>query len=160
MPVLFSMERRSSPRAPLPCLPYSCSPSASSIQSDTCARFTPTNRIPSLASKSWRISSRLNLSASCTLIINPQHVLSLRLILYWKQALPSGSSCIGKDSPLCPVQKPYYCGDKIQTSGLSATRTLLGLAPVLSTRASAAHHRESISACQPANLGAANDEVT
>jgi hypothetical protein len=34
---------------------------------------------------------------SCTLIIHRQHALPFGLILCWKQASASGSSCIGKD---------------------------------------------------------------
>ena len=48
------------------------------------------------------------------------------------------------------AQKPYYF--EIRNSHVRAvftTAALFGLAPMRSTRASAAHHRESISACQP-----------
>jgi hypothetical protein len=41
-----------------------------------------------------------------------------------------------------------------------ATTALLGLAPVRSTRASAANHREGISACRHDDLGVANGKVT
>ena len=48
------------------------------------------------------------------------------------------------------AQKPYYF--EIRNSHVSAvfiTTALFDLAPMCSTRASATHHRESISACQP-----------
>ncbi len=56
-----------------------------------------------------------------------------------------------KSSPaLDEIPKPYYCGGKkTHVSAVVATTALFGLAPMRSTRASAAHHRESISACQP-----------
>ncbi len=56
-----------------------------------------------------------------------------------------------KSSPaLDDIPKPYYCGGKkTHVSAVVATPALFGLAPMHSTRASAAHHRESISACQP-----------
>jgi hypothetical protein len=41
-----------------------------------------------------------------------------------------------------------------------ATTALLGFAPVRSARASAANHRESISACRHDDLGEANGKVT
>jgi hypothetical protein len=48
------------------------------------------------------------------------------------------------------IPKPYYCGTKKpHVSAVFITTTLFGLAPMRSTSASAAHHRESISACQP-----------
>src|ERR1039457_1467317 len=53
----------------------------------------------SLAFRKASICSRFSFSASCTLVVNPQHATRSRLILYWKLPPPSGSSCIGKDSP-------------------------------------------------------------
>src|SRR5664280_3249696 len=53
--------------------------------------------MPSLAFRKASICSRFSFSASCTLVVNPQHAICSRLILYWKLSSPSGSSCIGKD---------------------------------------------------------------
>src|ERR1019366_9045457 len=53
--------------------------------------------MPSLAFRKASICSRLSFSASCTLVVNPQHATRSRLILCWKLPPPSGSSCIGKD---------------------------------------------------------------
>src|ERR1017187_7104572 len=53
--------------------------------------------MPSLAFRKASICSRFSFSASCTLVVNPQHATRSRLILYWKLPPPSGSSCIGKD---------------------------------------------------------------
>src|ERR1022692_1905234 len=55
--------------------------------------------MPSLASRKASICSRFSFSAWCTLVVNPQHAICSRLILYWKPPPPSGSSCIGKDYP-------------------------------------------------------------
>ena len=92
--------------------------------------------------------------------INPQHALSLRLILYWKQALPSGSSCVGQDSLLMPVKNRTIVKVSSRRRCRLSTTALLGLAPVRSARASAANHRENISACQHDDLGVANRNVT
>src|SRR5664279_5460936 len=54
--------------------------------------------MPSLAFRKASICSRFSFSASCTLVVNPQHAICSRLILYWKLPPPSGSSCIGQDS--------------------------------------------------------------
>src|SRR5664279_6424265 len=54
--------------------------------------------MPSLAFRKASICSRFSFSASCTLVVNPQHATRFSLILYWKLPPPSGSSCIGKDS--------------------------------------------------------------
>src|SRR5208337_251281 len=63
----------------------------------TCCRFSPRKWISSLAWRNAAIPFRLNFSASCTLIIHPQHACILqahlvletdpcfRLILYWKR---------------------------------------------------------------------------
>ena len=40
-------------------------------------------------------------------------------------------------------QKPYYCGSKNSHQRCFTTTALLGLAPALSTRASAAHRKTS-----------------
>src|ERR1019366_1740395 len=56
--------------------------------------------MPSLAFRKASICSRSSFSASCTLVVNPQHATRSRLILCWKLPPPSGSSCIGKDSQL------------------------------------------------------------
>src|ERR1035441_8973209 len=56
--------------------------------------------MPSLAFRKASICSRFSFSASCTLVVNPQHATRSRLILYWKLPPPSGSSCIGKDFTL------------------------------------------------------------
>src|SRR5664280_1582172 len=55
--------------------------------------------MPSLAFRKASICSRFSFSASCTLVVNPQHATRSRLILCWKLPPPSGSSCIGQDSP-------------------------------------------------------------
>src|ERR1035438_4756071 len=59
--------------------------------------------MPSLAFRKASICSRFSFSASCTLVVNPQHATRSRLILYWKLPPPSGSSCIGKDSHSTPT---------------------------------------------------------
>src|ERR1035438_10537051 len=53
--------------------------------------------MPSLAFRKASICSRFSFSASCTLVVNPQHATRSRLILCWKLSSPSGSSCIGRD---------------------------------------------------------------
>src|SRR5664279_3638670 len=70
--------------------------------------------MPSLAFRKASICSRYSFSASCTLVVNPQHATRSRLILYWKLSSPLGSSCIGKDSPLrrplpCVIIISLYC---------------------------------------------------
>src|SRR5664279_6456041 len=78
--------------------------------------------MPSLAFRKASICSRFSFSASCTLVVNPQHATRSRLILYWKLPPPSGSSCIGKD---CGAQetgwivilndhgnREEHCGDR------------------------------------------------
>src|ERR1035438_10150225 len=40
--------------------------------------------MPSLAFRKASIYSRFSFSASCTLVVNPQHATRSRLILYWK----------------------------------------------------------------------------
>src|SRR5664279_49591 len=49
--------------------------------------------MPSLAFRKASICSRFSFSASCTLVVNPQHATRSRLILYWKR-LSSHSSGI------------------------------------------------------------------
>jgi hypothetical protein len=49
--------------------------------------------------------------------------------------------------------KPYYFGSKNPDVRAVFTTALLGLASVLSTRASAAKHRQLISACRRDELG-------
>src|SRR5664280_142486 len=56
--------------------------------------------MPSLAFRKASICSRFSFSASCTLVVNPQHATRSRLILCWKLPPPSGSSCIGQDYDL------------------------------------------------------------
>src|ERR1035438_8870292 len=56
--------------------------------------------MPSLASRKASICCMFSFSASCTLVVNPQHAICSRLILYWKLPPPSGLSCIVKDSGL------------------------------------------------------------
>src|ERR1017187_8664495 len=56
--------------------------------------------MPSLAFRKASICSRFSFSASCTLVVNPQHATRSRLILCWKLPPPSGSSCIGIDCRL------------------------------------------------------------
>src|ERR1039457_4255029 len=43
--------------------------------------------MPSLAFRKASICSRFSFSASCTLVVNPQHATRSRLILYWKRLL-------------------------------------------------------------------------
>jgi hypothetical protein len=62
--------------------------------------------------------------------------------------------------PIDAVQKPYYGESRNKRRRRLATTALPGLAPVRSTRASAATHRESISPCRHADLGVANGKVT
>src|ERR1039457_7246296 len=64
--------------------------------------------MPSLAFRKASICSRFSFSASCTLVVNPQHATRSRLILYWKLPPPSGSSCIGKDCRLTVGQIVEY----------------------------------------------------
>jgi hypothetical protein len=56
--------------------------------------------------------------------------------------------------------KPYYFGSKNPHVSAVFTKALLGLASVRSTRASAASHRQLISACRRDELGVANRNVT
>src|ERR1035437_9201431 len=63
--------------------------------------------MPSLAFRKASICSRFSFSASCTLVVNPQHAICSRLILYWNRPPPSGSSCIGKDSQLLLPSPPF-----------------------------------------------------
>src|SRR5208337_2704040 len=77
----------------------------------TCCRFSPRKWISSLAWRNAAIPFRLNFSASCTLIIHPQHACILqahlvletdpcfRLILYWKR-LESSLPCPRAPHPL------------------------------------------------------------
>jgi hypothetical protein len=70
--------------------------------------------------------------------------------------LPNKSS-----SPIDAAQKPYYCGSKNSHFRAVMPRlALLGRAPARSARASAANHRESISACQNDDSVIANSNVT
>jgi hypothetical protein len=55
---------------------------------------------------------------------------------------------ISSRSALDTTQKPYYFGIKNPRVSAVFTTALLGLASVRSTRASAASHRQLISACQ------------
>src|SRR5664280_2238626 len=64
--------------------------------------------MPSLAFRKASICSRLSFSASCTLVVNPQHATCSRLILCWKLPPPSGSSCIGKDFAYTWAGAPLY----------------------------------------------------
>src|SRR5664279_988368 len=48
--------------------------------------------MPSLAFRKASICSRFSFSASCTLVVNPQHAIRSRLISYWTLPPPSGSS--------------------------------------------------------------------
>src|SRR5665811_2528842 len=56
--------------------------------------------MPSLAFRKASICSRLSFSASCTLVVNPQHATHSRLILYWKRGCAtskwrsSGAACL------------------------------------------------------------------
>ena len=56
--------------------------------------------------------------------------------------------------------KPYYFGSKHPHVSAVFTTALLGLASVRSTRATAANHRQLISACRRDELGVANSNVT
>src|SRR5664280_2210502 len=64
--------------------------------------------MPSLAFRKASICSRFSFSASCTLVVNPQHATCSRLILCWKLPPPSGSSCIGKDFAYTWAGAPLY----------------------------------------------------
>jgi hypothetical protein len=61
--------------------------------------------------------------------------------------------CRSVSLSLDTAQKPYYCGSKNSHQRRLATTALLGLAPARSTRASAANHGKSISACPRDDLG-------
>src|SRR5664280_3413127 len=84
--------------------------------------------MPSLAFRKASICSRFSFSASCTLVVNPQHATRSRLILYWKLPPPSGSSCIGKDSPFRLIlywkrlTLPFF-DHKVYSVGLLGTKT-------------------------------------
>ena len=56
--------------------------------------------------------------------------------------------------------KPYYFGNKNPHVSAVFTTALLDLASVRSTRATAANHRQLISACRRDELGVANSNVT
>jgi hypothetical protein len=56
--------------------------------------------------------------------------------------------------------KPYYFGSKNPDVSAVFTTALLDLASVRSTRATAANHRQLISACRRDELGVANSNVT
>ncbi len=56
--------------------------------------------------------------------------------------------------------KPYHSGSKNPHASAVFTTVLLGLAPARSTRASAANHRKSISACPHDDSVIANGNVT
>ena len=56
--------------------------------------------------------------------------------------------------------KPYYFGSKNPYVSAVFTTALLDLASVRSTRATAANHRQLISACRRDELGVANSNVT
>src|SRR5664279_4328162 len=64
--------------------------------------------MPSLAFRKASICSRFSFSASCTLVVNPQHDTRSRLILCWKLPPPSGSSCIGQDCPFASLLNSSY----------------------------------------------------
>src|ERR1700683_2070979 len=85
---------------------------------------------------------------------------------------PSGSSCVGNKSSFQAHlalektrsrrgAKTVLMWEQVSTRQrrLAAT-ALLGLAPARSTRASAANHRKSISACRPDDSVIANESVT
>src|ERR1039458_9336547 len=82
--------------------------------------------MPSLAFRKASICSRFSFSASCTLVVNPQHATRSRLILYWKLPPPSGSSCIGKD---CAHRWGAACGSKVSLLDAVAERFAPGLSP-------------------------------
>src|SRR5580693_8762248 len=56
--------------------------------------------------------------------------------------------------------KPYYFESRNPHVSAVFTTALLGLASVRSTRATAANHRQLISACRRDELGVANSNVT
>ena len=66
----------------------------------------------------------------------------------------------GYQKNLDAAQKSYYCGNKNPHVSAVFTTALLGLAPARSTRASAANHRKSISACRRDDSVTANGNVT
>ena len=66
------------------------------------------------------------------------------------------SSCSALDT----APKPYYFGSKNPHVSAVFTTALLDLASVRSTRATAANHRQLISACRRDELGVANSNVT
>jgi hypothetical protein len=55
--------------------------------------------------------------------------------------------------------KPYYFGSKNPHVSAVFTTALLDLASVRSTRATAANHRQLISACRRDELGVANSDI-
>src|SRR5664280_1312095 len=57
--------------------------------------------MPSLAFRKASICSRFSFSASCTLVVNPQHAIRSRLILYWKRLNGEGRSGTGKSGCSC-----------------------------------------------------------
>src|ERR1039458_9819041 len=72
-PVIFSIYRRSKPRAVRPNASQFCSPRHPLTQAQTSSFFSPTKCTASLAFKKTRISSRLIPGLLLTLIVNTQH---------------------------------------------------------------------------------------
>jgi hypothetical protein len=72
--------------------------------------------------------------------------------------------CHGYQINLLPLWTPSKNRTNVKLAsklqGRLAKTALLGLAPLRSARASAANHRENISACQHDGLGVANRNVT
>ena len=96
---------------------YCCWRRTCSIQLYTCSRSSPSNRISPLAFRNASICSRFSFSASCMLVVNPQHATRSRLTLYWKLTPPSGSSCIGQRLGLDIRRRPqhYTVADLVQS---------------------------------------------
>src|SRR5664279_3819414 len=102
--------------------------------------------MPSLAFRKASICSRFSFSASCTLVVNPQHATCSRLILYWNRPPPSGSSCIGKDYHVrtCPISNTLKCALTGVTGGYVVLRFLQDSAYVTQhTRVVVDHHHRS-----------------
>src|SRR5665811_1963202 len=69
--------------------------------------------MPSLAFRKASICSRFSFSASCTLVVNPQHATRSRLILCWKLSSPSGSSLVyWTRLALCAKSQTQYNGQR------------------------------------------------
>src|ERR1035437_7653910 len=71
-----------------------------------------------MAATNRLIDSKLNFSDSSMRMFTTQHDRPFRLILYWNQTPPSGSSCVGRESSLTSFGHPGILN--LATSGSSS----------------------------------------